>query len=146
MSGPIDNLLSRLDGVRRTQAGGWVARCPVHEDRTPSLGVREGDDGRLLLFCRAGCATVDVVAALGLEIADLYPPRLDRAPGAGTTRLRRPWSAADLVVLAAAEAHIVALVACDIAAGVVIGAEDRDRVLDAAGSLLAMVEATGARA
>lgn len=33
----------------------WLARCPVHADRTPSLALREGDNGRLLVHCHAGC-------------------------------------------------------------------------------------------
>lgn len=51
-----------------------VARCPVHQDRSPSLAVREGADGRALIYCFAGCATEAVIAALGLRWADLFPP------------------------------------------------------------------------
>ena len=46
-------------------------RCPAHEDRTASLSVKEGDDGRILLRCHARCETEDVVKALGLTMADL---------------------------------------------------------------------------
>ena len=41
-----------------------VARCPAHDDREPSLSVRDGDDGRLLTFCHAGCPPEAVWAAL----------------------------------------------------------------------------------
>jgi putative DNA primase/helicase len=67
----IAELLERLDRVRRN-ATGWVARCPAHEDRTPSLSVAEGDDGRVLLGCHAGCATGDVCSALGITEAQLF--------------------------------------------------------------------------
>ena len=40
------------------------ARCPAHEDRDPSLSLRDGDDGRLLVKCHAGCDGRDVLAAL----------------------------------------------------------------------------------
>jgi replicative DNA helicase len=66
----LDAFLERLEGVHKN-AGGWIARCPAHEDREPSLGITEGSDG-ILLQCYAGCATKDVLAALGLEWRDLF--------------------------------------------------------------------------
>jgi hypothetical protein len=49
-----------------------MALCPSHDDRDPSLSVREGDDGRCLLWCFAGCETPSVIEALGLEWSDLF--------------------------------------------------------------------------
>ena len=46
-----------------------MAKCPAHEDRTPSLRVSAGRDGRALLYCHAGCGTETVVKALGLSEA-----------------------------------------------------------------------------
>ena len=74
---PADNLLSRLDKVKATGPGKWIACCPAHDDRNPSLGVTEKGDGALLLKCWAGCETSDVVAAVGLTMADLFPRRPD---------------------------------------------------------------------
>ncbi len=48
-------------------------RCPAHDDRSVSLSVKEGDDGRILLYCHAGCETKDICAALGLKLSDLMP-------------------------------------------------------------------------
>lgn len=64
-------------GLRRTGAY-WS--CPAHEDRLPSLSVREGAEGRVLLYCHAGCPWQNVVAALGLEPGDLFPGGLEREP------------------------------------------------------------------
>jgi hypothetical protein len=50
-----------------------MARCPSHEDRTPSLAVSEGRDGIVLVTCHAGCPTPVVVGALGLKMSDLFP-------------------------------------------------------------------------
>jgi putative DNA primase/helicase len=61
-----DDVLSRLEGVRRS-GDGWVARCPCHDDREPSLSIGEGDDGRLLLKCFAGCSFEELRGALGLD-------------------------------------------------------------------------------
>lgn len=75
MSTPLDNLLSRLDRVRKS-GGEWTALCPAHDDRNPSLGIKESDDGVLLVKCRVGCAARDVMAAVGLGMGDLFPEHL----------------------------------------------------------------------
>jgi hypothetical protein len=68
---PIDRVLERLEGVK-AHNGYFMAPCPAHEDGNPSLSVREGDDGRVLLNCFAGCAFDDMLTALGLEAKDLF--------------------------------------------------------------------------
>lgn len=66
--------LYQTTGEEARQNGkGWSARCPAHEDRHPSLSIGEGDGGRCLLDCKTGCATPDVVAAVGLSMPDLFP-------------------------------------------------------------------------
>lgn len=64
------DLLAQLEGVKGS-APNWTARCPAHEDRTPSLSITETSD-RLLLRCHAGCSAEDVVAAVGRTMADLF--------------------------------------------------------------------------
>jgi putative DNA primase/helicase len=55
--------IARALGGRKTGAG-WMARCPAHDDRDPSLSVAQGDDGKLLVHCHAGCEQHRVIAAL----------------------------------------------------------------------------------
>ena len=57
----------------KRQGKGWTARCPAHDDRTPSLAVSEGDDGRVLMYCHAGCTNGAVCDALGIAESDLFP-------------------------------------------------------------------------
>ncbi len=68
---PLSRVLDRLDGVRGT-GGGYVARCPAHDDGHASLSVKGGNDGRVLLHCHAGCEPAAVVAALDLDLRDLF--------------------------------------------------------------------------
>lgn len=63
-------LLPRLDHVKPI-AGGWQARCAAHDDRNPSLSVSERE-GKILLRCHAGCETSAILAALGLQMSDLF--------------------------------------------------------------------------
>jgi hypothetical protein len=76
---PIGLLLPRLDGVRQVEPGVWSASCPtsLHRrgDRSRGLRIREREDYALLLWCGAGCGAVDIVGAVGLDLADLFPPR-----------------------------------------------------------------------
>ena len=73
---PADALLPRLEAVKETGPGRWSARCPAHDDKHPSLTIKETDDGTLLVRCWAGCPVSDIVAAAGLDLADLFPDRL----------------------------------------------------------------------
>ncbi len=60
--------------VRGQKSGsGWMARCPAHDDREPSLSIRSGNHGRVLLHCHAGCSPEQVVKAAGLRMSDLFP-------------------------------------------------------------------------
>ena len=59
-----------LEGVKATSTG-YVACCPAHDDRHPSLVLAEADD-RILIHCRAGCRTSVVLSAMGLAYSDLF--------------------------------------------------------------------------
>lgn len=109
MSNPIDLVLGKLDGYKLKSAGGkgnWVACCPSHEDKRPSLAISEKEDGRILLHCRAGCASLDVVYALGLDMKDLFPKPI--ADHKGLPRLSRPFSMAQAFELARYDALFLA--------------------------------------
>ena len=67
----IEDVLQRLEGVRPHGAGKWSAQCPAHQDKNPSLSIGEEAD-RILLHCFACCDNRDIVAALGLTMADLF--------------------------------------------------------------------------
>ena len=54
--------IARALGGRKAGRG-WMARCPAHGDREPSLSIREAD-GKVLVRCHAGCDQRDVIAAL----------------------------------------------------------------------------------
>ncbi|MFH0809199.1 MAG: DNA primase, partial [Pseudomonadota bacterium] len=80
-SDPMQLVLSRLEGVRRS-GNGWTARCPAHDDRNASLSINEGDGG-VLLHCFAGCEKPAIMAALGMTLADLFADRpKDQTPTA----------------------------------------------------------------
>jgi len=79
--------IARALGGRRSGAG-WMARCPAHGDRTPSLALRDGSDGRVLVFCHAGCsqdAVIDALRRRGLWPTDHERVWLPRPPAPSGT-------------------------------------------------------------
>ncbi len=66
------NLISQLRNVKQIGSG-YIACCPAHEDEKASLSIGQGDDGRILLHCHAGCTAGEIVSALGIGMKDLYP-------------------------------------------------------------------------
>ena len=73
----VDEVLALLDGVKK-DGGGHIALCPAHGDKNASLSIGEGEDGRTLLHCHAGCAVEMIVDAMGLSVSDLYETSEDQ--------------------------------------------------------------------
>ncbi len=115
----VEDFLGRLVGARARGQGRWVARCPAHDDRNPSLNIAEAASGTVLIKCFAGCATADVLAAVGLSFRDISPDRPwpKRRRSAGPTPMPVPeevredrtgvslWDNAHPVAAAHREAH-----------------------------------------
>jgi hypothetical protein len=88
-----------LVNARKTGTSRWVAQCPAHPDRSPSLSIREGDDGRVLTHCFGGCSPARIADALGLKIRDLFvgpppnPAQLRAATAAHEARAQKAAAA-----------------------------------------------------
>lgn len=109
---PVDRLLERLERVKPTGPGRWSACCtgPLHHrgDRNPSLRIAVGDGGRVLLCCGAGCEVSTIIAPLGLELSDLFPPRPATHAGPLPAHRRPKISDRDLLAVIRREVSIVA--------------------------------------
>jgi hypothetical protein len=132
---PVETLLARLDSVRAHGPNGWRADCPGGHSSRGALSVGESDDGRVLVRCFAGCSAAEIVAAVGLNLADLFPARSEDRSPLGRSRRREAmrqsaWAAA-LGVLSR-EATIVEVAATAIERGQVLTPEDIERVRCAA--------------
>jgi hypothetical protein len=120
----VDALLSHLNGARKTGSGRWLARCPAHEDRRPSLSIRECDDGKVLINCLAGCGALQVLNACGLDYDALFPPK----PIGTAAAMRRPVFASDVFELIRFEIGVVHLIACDLHKSKTISEQDYQRL------------------
>ena len=117
-------LLDHLEGVRATGPRGWVAQCPAHHDKTPSLSVRELPDGRVLVHCFAGCNVHDILAAVGLSLWDLFPERL----GDNLRREREPFPARNVLKTLGHETLVVLMAASTVAQGGALDSDNLDRL------------------
>ncbi len=120
----VNLLLSRLQKVKPNGRDKWLACCPAHEDRSPSLAIRVADDGRLLVHCFAGCGAADVIAAVGLDFVDLFPACIEHQ----VKRIRAPFSADDALKCLAAESGVIAIAVADMAQSKKLTAADEERV------------------
>lgn len=134
----VEKLLDRLSKVKKTGPGQWVACCPSHDDRTPSLAIRETDEGLVLLHCFGGCEVESVLGAVGMSFDELYP---EKSPG-NKRRLARPWSSADVLRLIGKESLIVAATAKTLTQRALSQAEI-DRVMQSAMLIQGALSASG---
>jgi hypothetical protein len=65
----LDSVLARLERVKRIRDG-WTALCPAHDDHNPSLSIHVRD-GKILLYCHAGCPFEAIRAAVGIKLPEL---------------------------------------------------------------------------
>jgi DNA primase len=133
---PVEALLSRLTKVRGRN-GSWTACCPAHEDKSPSLAIKEVD-GKVLVHCFGGCSVEQVVGAVGMDLTELFPPRTpDYKP-----QPRAKFYAADLMRVIAMEARIVAVAAYDMGKGKTLPVTDLARLRQACQRINSALEAT----
>ena len=74
----IEEFLSYLKNVKRVRENEYMALCPAHNDKKPSLSVGLSENKKqILLHCYAGCSAEDILNAVGLKKKDLYDNKGD---------------------------------------------------------------------
>jgi hypothetical protein len=131
----VNGLLSRLTHVRKRSASQWSSRCPAHDDKGPSLSIKELPDGRVLIHCFAGCATEEVLRAIDLDFGCLFPEKTEFQSAQRKPKL---LTAAQALELLSHESLIVSIVAHDIGVRKKFKPEDLERVAKAYGRIAAL--------
>jgi len=116
-------LITKLEGVKQTGREQWIARCPAHDDKSPSLAIKQIED-RILLHDFAGCSTCEIVSSLGLELSDLFPEKIHT----GNKPISRPFPAADILKCLGLETMFVYMCAKDLQKGEQLTDQDIDRL------------------
>ena len=125
---PAERFVQRLSKVKGRN-GSWTACCPAHEDKSPSLSVREADDGRVLVHCFGGCDVHTVLGAVGMDMTDLFPERDERLDHNQVAKPLKPaFYASDLLRIASFECLVVMIAAYDMRRGKKLSEEDMARL------------------
>jgi hypothetical protein len=133
----IENILSRLEKVKGRN-GSYTACCPAHSDKSPSLAIRELDDGRILIKCFADCSVQDILGAIGMDMNDLFPNVNKDLP-----QVKRKYYASDLLRVIEFEAWVVSVAAYTMAQGLPLSEEDRGRMKKAQARIMEAVKYVG---
>lgn len=123
-----DKLLSQLTKLKRTGRESWIACCPAHDDKSPSMTITEKDDGRVLVHCFAGCSVDSILGAVGLTFSDLYP-ETEADPYKPSKPERVPFNPRDVLAAVAQESLITALAASHLSQGEALSVEDKNRLM-----------------
>lgn len=126
----LDAMLSRLD-PKPNGPNRWRCACPVCGGRnkaTLSIGV--GDTGAVLLKCwKAGCDPESIAHAVGLELTDLFPPKLDNGHRTAAVKRRHLITASQALEVLEHELELTIICASDLANGRTIDEPTRERLL-----------------
>ena len=132
-------LLQHLEKVKSTKSGHWLACCPAHDDKSPSLSICEKPDGRVLVKCWSGCSVEEILSSVGLTFEALYP---EKEIHHGKPE-RRPFPAPDMFRALIPEMYVNYLCAQATAKGEVLPKVDMERLLLAINRFQAALHAGG---
>jgi hypothetical protein len=135
-------IVSRLDRVRQVAPDRWRADCPAGHKSTGALSIIDAGEGRIKIHCFAGCDAPDILAIIGLSLSDLYPTPPKNHDG--KTKQTKPghWHMANVALrILRHEVLLVVVAAENVRQGVVLDADDLERLAQAAGRIRAAAEA-----
>ena len=135
-----NTLINALDKVKQTNHSTWIACCPAHDDRNPSLAIREIDNGRVLIHCFAGCSAIEVLTAVGLSFDDLYPIKY---PDATYKPLRKVFDAYTALQVLQFESSLVLECSKTLSRDEQLTDQDFDRLFKATERIQRVCEAGG---
>lgn len=131
--------LECLEGVRDNGFGQLSAKCPAHEDKSPSLTIRVEPDGTILLHCFAGCTPLEVVNSVGMSLADLFPEQFEASS-------RRPqWNYKALIETLGHEALVVIGASTQVLDGFTLSPEELEELKQARLKVAGILEVINAR-
>ena len=121
--------------MRETAPDQFVAKCPAHDDGSPSLCIRDKGDV-LLIHCHANCDPLEVMDAVGLTLADLFVEHDHHGP----TPRRDRWNARAMLRELSDESVVVLIAATDMLQNRPLPPDDYKRLRAAVDRIARIVE------
>ena len=132
----IDDFLARLTKVRTSGSNKFMACCPAHEDKTPSLSISFNNEG-IAIHCFAGCEKENILDAIGLDFTDLFFS--EKVPYTKTQR--KQFDAIEILRLMSKEATLVTIAATLTKQGKSLSNDDMKQLKEAEQRLYNALEA-----
>ena len=89
----INKFLEKIEKTTRftpkRNNNGYIAKCPAHDDKNPSLSISESRDKKLLLKCFTGCSVENICRACNINVSDLFS-ELPKKYNALNTNIKMP--------------------------------------------------------
>lgn len=121
----INEILSRFQKVYKSGNDQWQCLCPAHEDKSPSVGIKLVNDGRILIHCFSGCSTNDILDAVGLSFDDLFPDKLEDH----MKPLKRAFNPYAVLSSLSNEILLCTLAALELSKGKTLEEQDKQRLI-----------------
>jgi len=125
---PFERLAQRTRGWRSYGRDRAIFCCDGHEDKRPSVSVRELPDGRVLLHCFAGCNVESVLGSIGLTLESLFPDSAPLHHRSGAPRRRALLTAAQALDMLAFESMLTLTAAFNLSNGYALAPGDLHRL------------------
>lgn len=136
----INKILNLLQKVKKTGKSSWIACCPAHADKSPSLAIRDLEDGRLLLHCFGGCTSSEVLNSLELTFSDVMPENVGYIKKKGE---RRSFNPMDVLHCLRNDLQLALIIIASYPAGVGIPEDDRAVLAAIGGRVTSAIRLTG---
>ena len=137
----VNKILNKLEKVKSNGNGSFMACCPAHADRSPSLSVKDNGDGRIMLKCFAGCETIDILQTIGLDWDDVMPPKIEKPVHVIKSKEHKIYIT-DAINIIRNESRIITLAAIDIQKNIKMSEAEVNRVKIAMNRINIALEAT----
>jgi len=121
----INEILSKFQRVYKSGNDQWQCLCPVHDDKSPSVGIKYTKDGRILIHCFSGCPTNEILDAVGISFDDLFPDKLENE----YKPIKRAFNPYAVLTSLSNEILLCTLAAMDLSKGKILNETDKQRLI-----------------
>lgn len=121
----INEILSKFQRVYKSGNDQWQCLCPVHDDKSPSVGIKYTKDGRILIHCFSGCPTNEILDAVGISFDDLFPDKLENE----YKPIKRAFNPYAVLMSLSNEVLLCTLAAMDLSKGKILNEIDKQRLI-----------------
>lgn len=130
----LESVLNRFDQVKKVGSEQYSCRCPAHNDKTNSLGIKQDGD-KILLNCFAGCNVKSILDAVGLRWRDIMPNDNEM-----DTQIKKTFNPYAVLKMLRDEVLLVGLCSADIRRGKPLSDVDHNRLMFAISNIRSAYE------